>query len=148
MNAVLIYSLNYALYVIHVCKSEAEHLITASHEDETSRITFPHNDVIKWKHIPRYWPFAGNSPVSSEFPSQKSETRSFDVFFDLRLNKRLSKQSRRRWRHHTHNHVNVMNTCFQNKVVCSQVSTIWIGNSIPEIPWAVMTYPCFCNPMF
>ena len=37
-----------------------------------------HDDVIKWKHFPCYWPFV---------------TRSFDVFFDLRLNKRLSKQS-------------------------------------------------------
>ena len=34
----------------------------------------------------------GNSPVS-EFPSQRPVARSFDVFFDLRLNKRLSKQS-------------------------------------------------------
>ena len=31
------------------------------------------------------------------FPSQRPVTRSFDVFFDLRLNKRFSKQSRRRW---------------------------------------------------
>ena len=38
-----------------------------------------------------------NSPVTGEFPAQWSVTRSFDVFFDLRLNKRLSKQSRRRW---------------------------------------------------
>ena len=36
---------------------------------------------------------AGNSPVTSEFPSQRPVTRCFDVFFDLRLNKRLSKQS-------------------------------------------------------
>ena len=36
---------------------------------------------------------AGNSPVHGEFPEQKPVTRSFDVFFDLRLNKRLSKQS-------------------------------------------------------
>ena len=35
---------------------------------------------------------AGNSPVSGEFPAQRPVTRSFDVFFDLRLNKRLSKQ--------------------------------------------------------
>ena len=35
---------------------------------------------------------AGNSPVSYEFPAQKPVTRSFDIFFDLRLNKRLSKQ--------------------------------------------------------
>ena len=37
--------------------------------------------------------FAGNSPVTCEFPAQRPVTRSFDVFFDLRLNKRLSKQS-------------------------------------------------------
>ena len=40
---------------------------------------------------------AGNSPVTGEFPLHRPVTRSFDVFFDLRLNKRLSKQSRRRW---------------------------------------------------
>ena len=35
---------------------------------------------------------AGNSPVTGEFPTQKPVTRRFDVFFDLRLNKRMSKQ--------------------------------------------------------
>ena len=40
---------------------------------------------------------AGNSPITSEFPVQRPVTRSFDVFFDLRLSKRLSKQSIRRW---------------------------------------------------
>ena len=34
---------------------------------------------------------AGNSPVPGDFPAQRPVTRSFDVFFDLRLNKRLSK---------------------------------------------------------
>ena len=29
---------------------------------------------------------AGNSPVTGEFPAQRPVTRSFDVFFDLRLN--------------------------------------------------------------
>ena len=58
------------------------------------------DDVIKWKHFPRYGPFVRGihrSPV----------TRSFDVFLDLRLNKRLSKHSwgwwfepsRPLWRH-------------------------------------------------
>ena len=51
---------------------------------------------------------AGNSPVTGEFPAQRSVTRSFDVFFHLRRNKRLSKQSwgwwfetpsRSLWRH-------------------------------------------------
>ena len=40
---------------------------------------------------------AENSPVTGEFPSQRPVTRSFDVFFDLRLDKRLSEPSRRRW---------------------------------------------------
>ena len=51
---------------------------------------------------------AGNSPVTVELPSQRPVTRRFDVFFDLRLNKRLCKQSwgwwfetpsRALWRH-------------------------------------------------
>ena len=34
------------------------------------------------------------SPVPGEFPAQRPVTRNFDVFFDLRLIKQLSKQSR------------------------------------------------------
>ena len=41
--------------------------------------------------------YAGNSPVTGEFPSQRPVTRSFDIFFDLQLNNRLNKQSRWRW---------------------------------------------------
>ena len=40
---------------------------------------------------------AGNSPVPGEFPTQRPLTRSFDVYPDLRPNKRLSKQSRGWW---------------------------------------------------
>ena len=36
---------------------------------------------------------AGNSLVTVVFPAQRPVTRSFDVFFDLRQNKRLRKQS-------------------------------------------------------
>ena len=39
----------------------------------------------------------GNSPVSGEIPAQRPVSRGFDVFFDLRPNKRLSKQSRGWW---------------------------------------------------
>ena len=39
----------------------------------------------------------GNSSVTDEFPSQKEVMRSFDVCFDLRLNKGFGKRSRRRW---------------------------------------------------
>ena len=37
--------------------------------------------------------FCGELSVTGEFPSQRPMTRSFDVFFDLRLNKQFSKQS-------------------------------------------------------
>ena len=40
---------------------------------------------------------AGNSPVPGEFPTQRPVTRSFDVFFQLCLIKRLRKQSRGWW---------------------------------------------------
>ena len=40
---------------------------------------------------------AGNSPVTGEFPAQRPVTRSFDVFFDLGLNRQLSKQWRLWW---------------------------------------------------
>ena len=60
---------------------------------------------------------AGNSPVTGEFPSQRPVTQSFDVFFDICLNKRLSKQSwdwwfempsRSLWSHCNVTHDNVM----------------------------------------
>ena len=50
---------------------------------------------------------AGNSPVPGEFPTQRPVTRSFDVFFDLRPNKRLywvnndeAGDLRRHWAHY------------------------------------------------
>ena len=57
----------------------------------------------------------GNSPVPGEFPEKTPVTRSFDVFFDLRLNKRLSKQPWGWWlkRHRAHYDVIVM-ACFHS----------------------------------
>ena len=40
---------------------------------------------------------AENSAATGEFSAQRSVTWSFDVFFDLRLHKRLSEQSKHRW---------------------------------------------------
>ena len=54
-----------------------------------------HDDIIKWKHFPRYWPFMRG--IHWSLPSQRPVTRSFDVFFSLRLNKQLSKQSWGLW---------------------------------------------------
>ena len=56
-----------------------------------------HVGVIKWKLFVILALCEGNSPVTGEFPSQRPVTRSFDIFFDLHLNKWLSKQSIRWW---------------------------------------------------
>ena len=59
-----------------------------------------------------------------EFPTQRPVTRSFDVYFDLRLNKPLSKQpwgwwfetlSRSLWRHRNVNHAHGSNPRFMVK---------------------------------
>ena len=51
-----------------------------------------HDDVINWKHFPQLLAVCdGNPSVTGGFSSQRPVTRSFDVFFDLCLNKRLSK---------------------------------------------------------
>ena len=55
-------------------------------------------DTAWWRHQMETFPALlalclRNSPVTGEFPAQRPVTRSFNVFFDLRLNKRLSKQS-------------------------------------------------------
>ena len=42
-------------------------------------------------------PLWGEPPVTCGFPSQRPVTQCFDAFFDLRLNKQLSKHWRRQW---------------------------------------------------
>ena len=56
-----------------------------------------HDDVIKWKHFPRYWPFAREFTGHWWIPRTKASDAELNVFFDLRLNKRLSKQSLGWW---------------------------------------------------
>ena len=58
-----------------------------------------HDDIIKWKHFSSYWPFVwGESTDDRWIPLRKGHwSGTLGVFFDLRLNNRLSKQSRRWW---------------------------------------------------
>ena len=53
---------------------------------------------------------SGNSPVIGEFPEQKLVTQSFDLFFDMRLNKTLSihREAGDLRHHRTHHDVTVM----------------------------------------
>ena len=53
-----------------------------------------HDDVIKWKHSPCYWPFVRGihrSPVN--YPHKGQWRGALIFFFNLRLNKQLNKQS-------------------------------------------------------
>ena len=78
--------LYYGMYFI-----ESIHIVAGCAECLTKMV---YDDAIKWKHFPRYWPFVRGihrSPVNS--PHKVPVTRSFDVYFDLRPDKRLSKQS-------------------------------------------------------
>ena len=52
-----------------------------------------HDDVIQWKHFRIIGHLCGEITGQRWIPSQRPVTRSFDVFFDLRPNKLLSKQS-------------------------------------------------------
>ena len=63
-----------------------------------SKPTIQKNSLAWWRHQMETFSAllaicAGNSLVPGEVPAQRPVTRCFDVFFDLRLNKRLSKQS-------------------------------------------------------
>ena len=78
---------------------------------------------------------AGNSPVPGEFPTQRPVTRSFDVFFDLRPNKRLSKQSWGWWfemlSHPLRRH--------RNAIFCGRHKFPWLDHW--RTSWLVSSYP-------
>ena len=91
-----------------------------------------HDDVIKWKHFPCHWPFVRRihrSPVNS--PHKRQVTRSFDVFFHLRLNKRLinTREAGDLRRYHAHYDVIVM--------ISSQ-------RDVP-FDWGISPTPCFAS---
>ena len=70
-----------------------------------AEVTGTHNDTIYFAVTSSWWRYqmetffratghwCGEFTGPSEFPTQRPVTRNCDVFFDLRLNKRLSKQS-------------------------------------------------------
>ena len=97
--------------------------------------------------------------VTGPFPAQRSVTRSLDVFFDLSLNIRSSKQSRRWWVETQSlslwRHCNVNNLEKIGSVaVLLQIMTwdpffwdgltwisAWVGNRMSVTVWDQITYP-------
>ena len=77
-------------------------------------------------------------PVTGEFPSQRPVMRSFGVFFDLRLNKRLIKQSwgwrfempsHPLWRHNNGKQITTI-VCDSMMAMASQITSLTIVYSI------------------
>ena len=132
------------------------------------------NSVSWWRHRMETFSAllticAGNSPVPGEFPSQRPVTRSFDVFFDLRLNKRLSKQSwgwwfetlsRSLWRHRnvivsTIRHIHLFACFIFDYVWCfckttkSQITTnsrMFVKRALQQRKHQNLAWMAFCPP--
>ena len=80
---------------------------------------------------------AGNSPVTGEFPPQRPLTWSCGVFFDLRLNKRLSKLSWGRWfktpSRPLWRHTNDITA--YSRIQCQSLINLNVGKQIP-LKWS------------
>ena len=96
-------------WLLYRLMNHVNHIIPDSQESDSPAEVFIHKSDIKlpikvifiihvvipwWRHQMKTFSAllalcAGNSPVTGEFPTQRPVTRSFDVFFDLRLNKPL-----------------------------------------------------------
>ena len=81
-----------------LCWSTIHHHEIAFHGARFCITTVPRGSISWWRHQMEKFSAllvicAGNSPVTDEFPTQRPVKWSVAVFFDLHLNKRLSKQS-------------------------------------------------------
>ena len=93
---------------------------------------------------------AGNSPVTGEFPAQRPVARSFDIFFDLCLNKWLSKQSRGQWFdmppyplwRRCNAKQNCVLFCSECRIVDTAVKARYGRVTASHIIVDVITYPC------
>ena len=125
------------------------HLIQAVAPTAFTRLaTRNHDDIIKCKTFSALLAICvGNSPVTGEFPAQRPVTRSFDVFFDPRLNKRLSKQwwdwwfatpSRPLWRHCN---VHQNSSTYENsaRARAASVRMVMTDTNNGTVPYAVLS---------
>ena len=104
-----------------------KHTIHPKRQTHSSRF---HDDVVKWKHFPRYWPFVRGITGLLWIPHTKASDAELWCF--LELNKRLSKQS---WglvrRYHAHYDVTVMLQCCLGEgpcLFCTPIQDCSIGS--------------------
>ena len=99
MKSILIFLKEASINILSRTQSNDEHWSHEKRKIDTEKHwqVFWCNNSSWWRHQMETFSAllaicAGNLPVPGEFPAQRPVTRSFDVFFDLHLNKRLSKQ--------------------------------------------------------
>ena len=92
-------------------------------------------DAIKLKYFSALLVLlAGNSPATGEFPSQRSVTPGFDVFFDLRLkNGRANNGDAGDLRRHRAHNVIIMKT-----IQLILFETLWFRPDYPDRPWDIL----------
>ena len=101
------------------------------------------DDVIKWRHFPRYWPFVRGIHRSLVNSTHKGQWRgALMFFFDLRLNERLSKQSscwwfetpsRPLWRHSNGNDATFVTK--QRQLAYYKACSRWIPKAVISSTW-------------
>ena len=110
-----------------------------------------HDDIMKWKHFPRYWPFVGGIHRTRWSPRTKASDAKLWCFLDLRPNIQLSKQSWGWWfktpsrllRHHrnemtTKRHAFVKMSLLENDCEHIFTDSIKLFKMIDMISWNIM----------
>ena len=134
LNAIFRLSIHHMIIIGRVCGKKTNAKLGKSKNDRfasyedllrntrlfSSRLIDYHDDVIKWKHFPRYWPFVRiihRSPVNSPHKGQWRGALMFSlicVWINGWVNNRGAGDLRR---HRAHNDVMVMIACFRNLYV-------------------------------
>ena len=97
-----------------------------------------HDDVIKWKHFPRYWPFVWGihrSPVNSP---HKGQWRGALMFSLICINGWVNNgEAGDLRRHRSHYDVIVMDNCLMVRTNQSKRFLLWVENLLWNWTWIV-----------
>ena len=100
------------------------------------------DDVIKWKYLPRYWPFVGGI---HRWPAPRPETRSFDVFCAWINGWVNDSEAGDLRRHHTHNDVTVMQLMTPAVPLTVSIMEVFVRMLIIYIQSSHLNTPWTCH---
>ena len=130
---------------VGTCWSTPNHNRIAAHPALSN-----HDDVIKWKPFPRYWPFVRGihrSPVNSPHKGQWRGSLMFSLictWMNGWVNNREAGDLRR---HRSHYDVKVICVLWAHASShCRKIIPAWISNHMPSEVWDEIHYPfSLCN---